>query len=307
MQEDRSKKGMAGSALALLSIIWGYNWVVMKLGLASAGPFDFSALRFLLGAVCLFPFMLVRRDVIMPTGKQWAPLLLLGFMLSANFGCVMSALRIGGAGKTAVLVYTMPFWVLVFARIALNEKLTRLQVIAVSVGAIGLMVLIEPWNLSGPVLASLLAVFAGMSWGASVVIVKAIQGSAHPISTMMVTFWQMLVAVPLLALVGWYFDPTPIQWSWQFALAIAYVAILATGLAWLLFYYALRRMSAGMAGLGTLATPVIGVVAAWIQLGERPSASEAFGMMLIAAALALLSLGARRPDTINSSAEKRAD
>lgn len=297
MQDPRSQSRMATSALALLSIIWGYNWVVMKLGLASAGPFDFSALRFLLGAACLFPFMMFRRDVIMPVGRQWAPLLLLGIMLSANFGCVMSALRIGGAGKTAVLVYTMPFWVLVFARIALKEKLTRLQVIAVSAGAAGLGILIEPWNLAGPLLASLLAVVAGMSWGASVVIVKAIQGSARPISTMMITFWQMIIAVPLLAVVGWFFDSTPIQWSWSFALALAYVAVLATGLAWLLFYYALRRMSAGMAGLGTLATPVIGVGAAWIQLGERPSATETFGMILIALALGLLALSARKPDS----------
>jgi drug/metabolite transporter (DMT)-like permease len=302
MLDSRSDKGSATAALALLSIIWGYNWVVMKLGLAGAGPFDFSALRFLLGAACLLPFMLARRDVIFPVGRQWAILLLLGVMLCANFGCVMSALKIGGAGKTAVLVYTMPFWVLVFARIALKEKLSRVQSIAVAGGAAGLTVLIEPWHLSGPLVASALAVIAGMSWGASVVIVKAIQGSSRPIPTMMVTFWQMVVAVPLLATIGWLFDPQPIVWSVPFALALGYVAVLATGLAWILFYYALRRMPAGMAGLGTLATPVIGVAAAWAQLGERPTATEAVGMLMIAVALALLALSSRKPP--NTQAEK---
>ena len=56
----------------------------------------------------------------------------------------------------------------------------------------------------------------------------------------------------------------------------------------MLFYYALRRMPAGLAGLGTLATPVIGVLAAWLQLGERPAPIEAAGMALIGAALAML-------------------
>ena len=52
--------------------------------------------------------------------------------------------------------------------------------------------------------------------------------------------------------------------------------------------FSLRRLSAGAAGIGTLATPVIGVAAAWIQLGERPAAGEAAGMVLIIAALALV-------------------
>ena len=55
-----------------------------------------------------------------------------------------------------------------------------------------------------------------------------------------------------------------------------------------LFYYALRRMPAGMVGLGTLATPVIGVLAALLQLGEQPAPLEATGMALIGTALAML-------------------
>jgi drug/metabolite transporter (DMT)-like permease len=54
--------------------------------------------------------------------------------------------------------------------------------------------------------------------------------------------------------------------------------------------FALRKLSAGAAGLGTLATPVIGVAAAWLQLGERPTAGEAAGMALIVAALAVVTV-----------------
>ena len=66
--------------------------------------------------------------------------------------------------------------------------------------------------------------------------------------------------------------------------------MLGNALAWLLWLFALRRLSAGAAGLGTLATPVIGVAAAWLQLGERPTAGEAAGMTLIIVALAIVSL-----------------
>jgi hypothetical protein len=61
----------------------------------------------------------------------------------------------------------------------------------------------------------------------------------------------------------------------------------------MLFYYALRRMPAGMAGLGTLASPIVGVLAAWLQLGEYPTPVEAIGMGLIGVALAML---ARSPE-----------
>jgi drug/metabolite transporter (DMT)-like permease len=68
------------------------------------------------------------------------------------------------------------------------------------------------------------------------------------------------------------------------------MSVLASAVAWILFYFALRRLPAGIASMGTLATPVIGVAAAWLQFGERPSALEGSGMALICAGLLLLAL-----------------
>ena len=71
---------------------------------------------------------------------------------------------------------------------------------------------------------------------------------------------------------------------------LAYNVLLANALAWFLWLYTLRVLSAGRAGLGTLATPVVGVTAAWIQLAERPSLAETIGMALVVGALGLASL-----------------
>ena len=57
---------------------------------------------------------------------------------------------------------------------------------------------------------------------------------------------------------------------------------------WALWLFALRALPAGAAGMGTLAVPVVGVVAAWVQLGEQPTPVEAAGMALIIAGLAAL-------------------
>jgi drug/metabolite transporter (DMT)-like permease len=111
--------------------------------------------------------------------------------------------------------------------------------------------------------------------------------------------WQMTVAAVVLALGTLTIaHEAPVIWSAEFIAALLFTAVIATGLGWMLFYYALRRMSAGMTGLGTLATPVIGVLCAWVQLGERPSATDAIGMMLIAAGLSLLAWDGLRSNTL---------
>ena len=89
----------------------------------------------------------------------------------------------------------------------------------------------------------------------------------------------------LIAALTWQGGP---EWTTEFVLALAYNVILANALAWFLWLFGLRRLSAGGAGIATLATPVIGVAAAWIQLGERPTAGEAAGMALIICALAIV-------------------
>jgi drug/metabolite transporter (DMT)-like permease len=69
---------------------------------------------------------------------------------------------------------------------------------------------------------------------------------------------------------------------------LVYTVVLANAVAWFLWLYALHSLPAGAAGLGTLAIPVVGVIASWIQLGERPSLTEGIGMLLIVGALGVL-------------------
>lgn len=282
-------------ALAVLSVLWGYNWIAMKIGLGYAGPLTMAAMRFVIAAACVVPAMMLLDRSVVPSRDHWKPAIILGLLVAANFAATLTALRLTGTGKTAVLVYTMPFWVLILARLTLHERLNRLQIGAVVFALVGLVWLVEPWSLHGGVAGSLLAVASGMSWGASVVYVKHIQRRRH-ISMMALSVWQMLVGAAVLALAATAFEhDRSVEWTGEFIAALLFVSVLGTGLGWLLFYYALRRMSAGMTGLGTLATPVIGVLAAWGHLGERPTVTEAMGMSLIALGLALLTWAGLRP------------
>jgi drug/metabolite transporter (DMT)-like permease len=220
--------------------------------------------------------------------NEWWLAGILGVMLAANFTGTLWGLKLGGTGKVAVLVYTMPFWTVLFARLFLHERMRPIQWTAMLIAALGLIVLVDPLHLGG-LASSLLAVSAGCSWGASVVLIKRFQGKTES-HLLALTFWQMLLCAALLFAVGALVGTPPVQWTWMFVYTMAYTAILASALAWMLFYFALARLPAGVAGLGTLATPVLGVAAAWLQFGEQPAPGELTGMALIAFGLALLAI-----------------
>ncbi len=283
-------------ALAALSFIWGYNWVVMKLALAHAHALDFAGLRTLLGALVLFVVLLWRRAPLRP--PPLASTLLLGLLQTTGFvGFTVWALAAGGAaGETAVLVYTMPFWVLLLAWPLLGERPRATQWFAVMLALTGLGLMLGPWR--WPVVgmsasSKLLALFAGLCWAASAIVVKRLD-RAFEAELLSLTAWQMLLGGLPLAALALAHPSAPIEWTGAFIAALVYNIIPGNAVAWLLWLYALQRLPAGLASMGMLATPVVGVVAAWAQLGEAPVPQAAAGMLLIGIALAVVSLRAMR-------------
>jgi drug/metabolite transporter (DMT)-like permease len=274
-------------ALALLALIWGYNWVVMKIGLGYAQPFTFSALRTFLGALSLFALLILLRRSLRPPPLGYT--IVIGLLQTTGFvGLLMWALESGGAGKTSVLTYTMPFWLLLLAWAFLGERLRGVQWVAVALALAGLVLVLQPWDLQGA-FSSALAVAGGLSWAASAVVVKRLQ-RRHEVDVLSLTTWQMLFgSLPLLLIAALTWQGAP-EWNAAFVWALVYNVILGNALAWFLWLFGLRHLSAGAAGIATLATPVIGVAAAWIQLGERPTAGEAAGMACIIGALAIVTV-----------------
>lgn len=283
---DRSGVGPAVALIALTGI-WGYNSVVIKLALAFAPPLTFSTLRALLSALALFAVLVVMRRPLRPARGR--SLILLGLLQTTGFvGFVSLALEGGAAGKSAVVAYTMPFWTLLLAGPLLGERMRGLQWIAVGLAACGLIGILSPWRSTLGFGDSLLAFGAAWSWALSNIIVKRMQLDDDEMLN--ISAWQMAIGGLGLAALALLFDDEPVQWTAYFTLAMVYNVILATAIAWLLWIYALSRLSAGATGLSALGIPVVSLTAAWLQLGERPSVPEGIGMGLILVALATLSL-----------------
>jgi drug/metabolite transporter (DMT)-like permease len=283
----RSSAARPFLALVCISAIWGYNWVVMKETLRYAGPFDFNVLRMVLGSVFLFAFMAWKKEPLRPPFPAWT--ISLGFIQTAlGTGLIVWALETGGAGKTSILVYTMPFWILLMAWLVLDEKVRGATWVPIVMAFCGLVLILEPWSLGGTTHSKLLAVLSGVCWASGAIIVKLL-GRDRKLELIRLTTWQLIFGTLPLVPLAFLVPSPPIDWSPYFIGSIAYNAILVCGVAFLLWTYVLDRLPAGVAGLGTLAVPVIGMTGSWIQLGEEIAFWEGWGIVLIVAALAMLS------------------
>lgn len=286
-------------ALAIVSLIWSFNWIVMKQALQYSGPFGFSALRFVIGSVILFGVLLLSRQSLRPP-----PLLqtfLIGITQTMGFQALVQwALVEGGAGKTALLAYTMPFWVVLITWALLAEKPTRRHQLSIAIAAIGLILVIEPWHGLGGELSAALAIIGGLAWSIGVVLSKRLFRSSG-VTALSLTAWQMLFGAMGLLVVAVLVPERSFDWTPWFIGAVAYNAVLASCVAWLLWSYVVERLPTHVAGMSSLVIPLAGIGFAWLLLGERPSLLEAAGIVTIAIALVVLNLGGKRNPLQQSS------
>jgi len=277
--------------LALLSVVWSYNWVVMKQVLQWSGPFTFAAWRGALAALVLLALLVVRGGPLKP--PPLVPLLLVGAAQTLGFQALVQwALVEGGAGKTALLAYTMPFWAVGVAWVVLRDTPTRLQAIAIGVAFAGLLLVLEPWAGLGEIGSALLAIGGGLCWAIGTVLSKRLfqRGRATVLS---LSAWQMAVGAVGLVVIALVVDEPAVQWTGGFIAALTYNAVLASGLAWVMWSYIVDKLPMTVSGLSSLAIPILGVLFAWAVLGEAPSAAEWAGIALLGAALAIVATATR--------------
>ena len=280
MSAATSSQRSAILALIGTLFLWGYSWVVMKQVLAHAGPFDFAALRYLIGAGILFAALLLSRQSLRP--PPMLPTILIGLCQTAAFqGLEQWALVSGGAGHVAMLAYTMPFWAVLLAWLILGDKPTARHWFGLTLAAVGLLCIIEPWHSLGSPLSTTLAVAGGLAWAAGTVLTKRMFQRQAPPSVLNLTAWQMLAGGVALGVVALVVPQRSIDWNWAFIGGLAYSAVLASSLAWWLWSIVLQRLPTNVASVSSLGVPIVTVLLAWLILHEQPSAMEVVGIALV--------------------------
>ncbi len=275
-------------ALAILSLTWGYTWVLAKQGLQYAPPFAFAAERCVGGALSL---VLALKLMGKPL-KLVAPWPTVGIALTQITGFMVFqtwALVEGGPGKTAVLIFTMPIWTLLLAWPLLGERVRGKQWLAAASTLTGLLLIIEPWDMQSSLFSKFLGLMAALCWACGTIQIKRLR-STTKIDLITLTTWQMLLgAIPLIGLSLIVPEPAT-QWTAHYIGLLAFMSIGSTALCWWLWAYILDRVPAWEASLSVLGTPVIAILASRLTFGEAFKTSEIAGILLIGGGLALLSL-----------------
>ena len=288
-----SKTSLAALALAGIVFFWSYNWIVMKSVLQYIGPFEFAALRCLLGSLLLFLLLLA-------LGRRLAPpplalTICIGLLQTTGMvGVAQLALVAGGAGNTAILAYTLPFWMIMLAAIFLNEKITRTQLCSLAVAVAGLLLVMQPWEKSGSLLSSFLAVLCGFLWACGSITTKYLYKKHIEVDLLNVTAWQMFFGSTVLVLLALLTHEKPIVWSNYLIFALSYNALPATAVAWALWLFVLRVLPTDVSGLSMLLVPVSSVLLAWLLLDEFPNKTAWLGIACIITALVMTSGAASR-------------
>ncbi len=282
--------------LFILSVTWGYAWVLSKQALDYAPPFAFAAERSIGGALALLiALKLAGRPL-----KLVAPgaTLAIGLIQITCFMALSTwALVEGGPGKTAVLIFTMPIWTLLLAWPILGERIRSTQWLAAASTLTGLLLIIEPWNMHTSLFSKFLGVMAALSWAIGTVLVKRLR-ARQQVDLLSLTAWQMLIGAVPLVLLAVFAPEHPTDWSAAYIGILAFMSVISTAFCWWLWIILLDRVPAWEASLSVLGTPVVAIVSARLLMGEDFSFGEVMGILLIGAGLALLSLigwmGSRR-------------
>jgi len=282
------KDRLGVAAVLALGLIWGYNWVVIKVATADSSPFVLVALRQVIGALALFAIVAIMRKPLRSPPLGWT--VAIGLLQIAVMTLLQTlALASGGAGKVTVLVYTFPIWIIVLSAVLLNEPLTRQRALVATIAIVGLGFVLYPLDVTHAPVSIVFALGSALSWAFGAVLTKKFR-ARHHVDLLSFTAWQMAYgAVPLVIVAafvpGGFVHPTP-----SFLAAFGYVVVLGTALAFSLWFFIMERFSAATAGIASLLAPVVSVLAAWAQLHEQPSITEAAGIVLILAALAVNSI-----------------
>jgi drug/metabolite transporter (DMT)-like permease len=278
-------------AVVLMAALWGYSWIAIKLVAGEASPFVIAVIRVSVAALGLFACLLVTGKSLRPT-PMWptftSGMLQLGLFVTLQNLAIIS----GGVGKTAILTYTMPLWVVLMAPMTLGERITPQRGLALFLGLGGLACTLTPFDLTHDPLSKGLALATAVVWAAGVVATKRFRTRTQ-VDTLQFTAWQMVYSIPPLALAAILVPGEYLHPSLRFFGLMAYVAIGGTTFAFLLFMFVVARLSAGAAGIASLSTPVVSTALAVVLLAERPTPIEITGMVLIVAALAVNSLPLR--------------
>ncbi|HEY7039662.1 MAG TPA: DMT family transporter [Methylomirabilota bacterium] len=283
--------GLAATILLLCCVAWGLNQVAIKISLAGVSPLLGAGLRSLIAAVLVWAWCRLRGVPLLRRDGTWGYGLFLGLLFAAEFVFIYGGLAFTTASRSVIFLYSAPFFVALGAHVFIpEERLTASRVAGLVVAFVGLCLAFAD-GLAFPsrreLLGDGLELLGGLLWGATTVLVKA---RRDPRMTPQRTlFYQLSVsAVPLLGLAALTGERGVTAVTWPVVAAIAYQSVIVAFVSYLIWFWLLQRYSASGIAAFSFWTPLFGVLAGWLVLGERLTGNLGAAAVLVAIGIYLV-------------------
>ncbi|MBR0687166.1 DMT family transporter [Bradyrhizobium manausense] len=275
--------------LAITSIGWGFNWPVTKFLLGELPPLTLRGVTGVLGAVLLAALALVRGDSLRVDPAIW-PRLMTAAMLNVTGWMVLMGLALLWlpASEAALIAYTMPVWASLIAWPVLGERPTLLRTIALLMAFAGLASIMGGNGIAASaekLPGIIMALCGAIGFAVGTVFSKKYPIHLPPIAA---AAWQIGIGCLPISVVGLLIETshldkvTPVGW-WL----LIYSTVVQFCIAYVSWFAALARLPASVAAIGTMAVPVIGVVASAVALHEPLGPGQIASLIFTLAAVVL--------------------
>lgn len=285
-----------GLLALLVVVVWGLNFVVIKVGLQGMPPLLLAGLRFLFVA---FPalFFVPRPRVPLP--------LLMGYALTISFGqfaFLFCAINFGmPAGLASLVLQAQAFFTIILGAFVFGERLQRKQLVGISLAVFGVLLLIET-SMSGEhvkLLGFMLTLAAALCWACGNIFNKKIMHLPSRPGVMSLVVWSALIPIVPFMFSSWIFEgpqlmaQSLIHIDLTTLLSLAYLSLVASIVGYGIWGSLLGRYETWRVAPLSLLVPVVGLASAALLLGERLSAMQFVGALLIMGGLFINVFGLR--------------
>lgn len=262
---------------------WGYSWVLMKMGLGYAEPFTFAAWRCAIGGVAMIIFVRVK-SIEWPKLEKLPDYLMIAiFQTTLMFGLMLYGMKYVTAGKTSVLLYTMPIWTIFLVHFYLKERLNRGKWLGVALGTIGIVCILG-WDTlvhqnSEILFGELLIIGGAISWAVSNIWVKKRMGgeNIYMVSTLQLAFGALGLALLAISTEGL----INIEWNAHSIYILLFTGLIASAVDFTIWFYLLKNLGIKITTFSSMLVPVFGLIFDWAILGNGLDAGVLVGGALI--------------------------
>jgi drug/metabolite transporter (DMT)-like permease len=280
----------AASLIVLMCLLWGLNQVAIKFCLPDVPPFTQAVIRSTGGLLIVLGWVRLRGIALIARDGTLLPGIAAGLLFGLEFLLIYGGLRFTTASRASLFIYTAPFFVALGGRWLLpGERLGVAQWggLALCFAGLALAIGVPQANVGARMLlGDALLIGAGAAWGATTLVIKATR--LNRISPEKTLIYQLVVSIPVLAAAAALFQERVAAVPGATALSWLLYQVLVVGVTFPFWFWLIQRYSATRVSAFTILTPLFGVAAGCLLLGEPFTVAFGMAVALVIAGLVLV-------------------